>query len=237
MIHKINLEHILFLDIETVPQKVAFSDLNSAEQELWAEKTKYKRKENEKPSEYYKNAGIWAEFGQILCISAGFFTISSQNRKFRITSFSGNEVDLLTNFNALLNSHFNKHYHRLCAHNGKEFDFPFLARRNLINGLELPVQLQHFGKKPWEVPHLDTMELWKFGDFKHYTSLKLLAHVLGVPSPKEDMDGSKVRDVYYLEKDIERIIRYCETDVVTIARIFLKLQGKSSMPDEEIIRV
>ena len=237
MIHKIQLENILFLDIETVPERRDFSDLTLLEQELWADKTRYKRREKENPSEFYKNAGIWAEFGKILCISAGFFNFSGKNRSFRIRTFSGDEKQLLQDFTDLLNSHFNKRYHRLCAHNGKEFDFPYITRRLLINGLPVPQQLQHFGKKPWEIPHLDTMELWKFGDFKHYTSLKLLAHILGVPEPKEDMDGSMVRDVFYEEGNMDRITHYCEQDVITVARVFIKLQGGTPLRDDEIIRV
>ena len=183
MIHKIQLSSILFLDIETVPEKRDFGQLSGVEQELWSQKSRYRLKEEQNPSEFYKNAGIWAEFGKILCISAGFFNFSGKNRTFRIRTFHGDEKGLLQNFVDLLESHFNKRQHRLCAHNGKEFDFPYITRRLLINGVSVPQQLQHFGKKPWEVPHLDTMELWKFGDFKHYTSLKLLAHILGVPEP------------------------------------------------------
>ena len=237
MIHKIQLSSILFLDIETVPEKQNFDDLSPIEQELWSHKSRYRRKEEENPKEFYKNAGIWAEFGKILCISAGFFNFSGKNRTFRITTFHGDEKELLQDFVALLESHFNKRNHRLCAHNGKEFDFPYITRRLLINGLPVPQQLQHFGKKPWEIPHLDTMELWKFGDFKHYTSLKLLAHILGVPEPKEDMDGSMVRDVYYEEGDLDRIRQYCERDVVTVARVFIKLQGGEPLKEEEIVKV
>lgn len=148
MIHKIPIDSILFLDIETVPEKRDFNELTVLEQDLWAAKTRYRRQEDEKPSEFYKNAGIWAEFGKILCISAGFFNFSGKNRSFRITTFHGEETDLLSAFVRLLESHFNKPYHRLCAHNGKEFDFPFIIRRLLINGIPVPQQLQHFGKKP-----------------------------------------------------------------------------------------
>jgi len=125
----------------------------------------------------------------------------------------------------------------LCAHNGKEFDFPYIARRMIINGITLPNHLDLFGKKPWEVNHLDTMELWKFGDYKNYTSLKLLANVLGIPSPKEDIDGSMVRDVFYKERDLDRIARYCELDVITTAQIFLRLRNEAILKKTEIIRV
>ena len=137
----------------------------------------------------------------------------------------------------VLNDHFNQAKHLLCAHNGKEFDFPYIARRMLIHGIELPYKLDLFGKKPWEVPHLDTMELWKFGDYKHYTSLKLMANVLGIPSPKEDMDGSMVRDVFYEKGDLDRIVTYCELDVVTTAQVFLRLRGDELLTDNEIKKV
>ncbi|MEM9078263.1 MAG: ribonuclease H-like domain-containing protein, partial [Bacteroidota bacterium] len=133
--------------------------------------------------------------------------------------------------------HFSQAKHLLCAHNGKEFDFPYIARRMVINGLNLPYKLDLFGKKPWEVPHLDTMELWKFGDYKHYTSLKLLAHILGIPSPKEDMDGSMVQSVYYEENDLDRIISYCELDVVTTAQVFLRLRNDELLRENEIEKV
>jgi len=149
------------------------------------------------------------------------------------------EVELMKKeeFGGLLETHFNKPKHLLCAHNGKEFDFPYLARRMIVHGIPLPSKLSLFGKKPWEVPHLDTMELWKFGDFKHYTSLKLLAHVLGIPSPKEDIDGSMVRDVYYEENDLERIVKYCERDVVTVAQVFLRLRNEGLLTEDQIVHV
>ncbi|MEJ2583542.1 MAG: 3'-5' exonuclease [Robiginitalea sp.] len=236
MIKKVRLENILFLDIETVPEKEAFNKLPEEEQELWAEKTAYRRKEEYTPEEFYERAGIWAEFGKIICISAGYFE-KSHGLTFRVRSYTGDEEELLQEFKALLETYFNLPKHLLCAHNGKEFDFPYIARRMIIHGIPLPSKLSLFGKKPWEVPHIDTMELWKFGDFKHYTSLKLLAHVLGVPSPKEDIDGSMVRDVYYEENDLERIVKYCERDVVTVAQVFLRLRNEGLLTDDQIVYV
>ena len=154
-----------------------------------------------------------------------------------MTSFHGEESKLLKEFKKLLNSHFKYPKNLLCAHNGKEFDFPYIARRMIIHGMKLPYKLDLFGKKPWEVPHLDTMELWKFGDYKHYTSLKLMANILGIPSPKEDIDGSMVRDVYYEEKDLDRIITYCELDVVTTAQVFLRLRNEELLKDSEIKKI
>ncbi|MGB0357194.1 MAG: 3'-5' exonuclease [Flavobacteriaceae bacterium] len=232
------LENILFLDIETVPEAISFRLLDAGTQELYTAKTAYKRKEDAlSAEEYYPRAGIWAEFGKIVCISVGFVTTTTDGRQFRVHSFSGEEAELLTAFQELLSTHFSTPQHRLCAHNGKEFDFPYIARRMLKHQLELPNVLQLMGKKPWEVPHLDTLELWKFGDYKHYTSLKLLAHFFGIPSPKDDMDGSDVARVYYEENDLARIVRYCEKDVVTLAQVFLKLTVQPQLKESEIVYV
>jgi len=237
MLYKINLENILFLDIETVPEHTNYSELTEEKRTLWEQKTKYQRKEEFTPEAFYTRAGIWAEFGKIVCISVGYFLNRGTDTDFRITSFSGDEVVLLNDFKTLLESHFNKTKHLLCGHNAKEFDFPFIARRMLINGIKLPYKLNLFGKKPWEIPHLDTMELWKFGDYKHFTSLKLLANILGIPSPKDDMDGSMVREVYYEENDIDRIVTYCELDVVTTAQVFLRLRGEALLTEVHIKKV
>jgi 3'-5' exonuclease len=237
MLHKINLEYLLFLDIETVPEQQSFDSLDELKRDLWTQKTKYQRKDGTEPEDFYENAGIWAEFGKIICISVGFFNWRGNQRTFRVTSFHGDEVRALKDFRNLLTSHFNQPRHLLCAHNGKEFDFPYIARRMIIHGIPLPEKLDLFGKKPWEVPHLDTMELWKFGDYKHYTSLKLLANILGIPSPKEDMDGSMVREVYYKDNDLDRIIRYCELDVVTLAQVFLRLRNDLLLDEDEIKNV
>ncbi|AWX44650.1 hypothetical protein HME9304_01653 [Flagellimonas maritima] len=237
MLYKLNLEHILFLDIETVPQRPSFADLDENSQMLWEQKSQYQRKNEITAEDFYERAGIWAEFGKVVCISVGYFTLKDNERNFRVTSFSGEETRLLKQFKQLLQEHFNLAKHLLCAHNGKEFDFPYIARRMVINGMNLPYKLDLFGKKPWDVPHLDTMELWKFGDYKHYTSLKLLAHVLGIPSPKEDMDGSMVKDVYYNENNLDRIVSYCELDVITTAQVFLKLRNEELLGRDEIKKV
>ena len=237
MLKKLNLEDILFLDIETVPEYEEYGELDESKQQLWEQKSQYQRKEEYTAEEFYDRAGIWAEFGVIICISVGFFNMKADQRSFRLKSFHGPEESILKEFKSLLINHFSKANKLLCAHNGKEFDFPYIARRMLIHGISLPYKLDLFGKKPWEVPHLDTMELWKFGDFKHYTSLKLLAHVLGIPSPKEDMDGSMVRDVYYKDKDLDRIIKYCELDVITLAQVFLKLRNEGLLEESEIVYV
>jgi len=237
MISKLNLENILFLDIETIPEMQYFSDLEKSKQELWEQKSQYQRKDEFTAEEFYPRAGIWAEFGKIICISVGYFTFQEDNRTFRTTSFSGEEIKILKDFKNLLISHFSQAKHLLCAHNGKEFDFPYIARRMIINNIELPYKLNLFGKKPWEVPHLDTLDLWKFGDYKSYTSLKLLANVLGIPSPKDDISGSEVYSVYYEENNIDRIITYCEKDTIAVAQIFLRLRGDEILTDNEIIHI
>jgi uncharacterized protein YprB with RNaseH-like and TPR domain len=237
MLYKLQLENILFLDIETVPEVADYQDLDDIKKELWEHKSQYQRKEDYTAEEFYDRAGIWAEFGKIICISVGYFNIKGDKREFRVTSFFGEEPKLLRDFKNLLNTHFKFPKNLLCAHNGKEFDFPYIARRMIIHGIHLPYKLDLFGKKPWEVPHLDTMELWKFGDYKHYTSLKLMANILGIPSPKEDIDGSMVRDVYYVEKDLDRIVSYCELDVVTTAQVLLKLRNEALLVDSEIKKI
>lgn len=231
------IENILFLDIETVPEYENFSELNEVKQQLWEHKTQYKRKEEFTAEEFYDHAGIWAEFGKVVCISVGYFTFQNGIRKFRTTTFKDEEPKLLLDFKKLLETHFSKSKHVLCAHNGKEFDFPYIARRMLIHQISLPTKLDLFGKKPWEVPHLDTLELWKFGDYKHYTSLKLLTNVLGITSPKDDIDGSQVRKVYYEERNIDRIAAYCEKDVVAIAQIILRFLQEDLLKTAEIISV
>ncbi|WP_149273955.1 3'-5' exonuclease [Pareuzebyella sediminis] len=234
MIHKINLEHILFLDIETVPEQERFDQLDDSKKELWEQKSAYQRKDEYTAEEFYDRAGIWAEFGKIICISVGYFHLKGDIRSFRTTTFHGEEEKLLKSFKNLLVDHFSSSKHLLCGHNAKEFDFPYIARRMIIKGIELPNKLNLFGRKPWEIPHLDTMDLWKFGDYKHFTSLKLLANILGIPSPKHDIDGSMVRNVFYDDGDLDRIITYCELDVVTTAQVFLKLRGEALLDEKDI---
>lgn len=234
MLTNLDLHKILFLDIETVPLFESFELVPEIEQTYFAEKTAYQRKEDQTPEEFYEKAGIWAEFGKIICISVGYFTPQQNPRDFRLKSFYGKEVDLLKEFKSLVGTYFSTPYHLLCGHNAKEFDFPYIARRMLILGIELPKPLELFNKKPWEVPHLDTLHLWRFGDYKHYTSLKLMAHVLGIPSPKDDIDGSQVAGVYYKEKNLDRIVQYCEKDVITVAQVILKLRNEPLLTEKEI---
>lgn len=239
MLRQLDLDHLVFLDIETVSAAHHFDDLDADWQALWSDKSRWMRERDDLTlSQSYGRAGIYAEFGKIVCISVGYFTQSMGERRLRITSFFGeDEAALLQEFADLLNGHFAHGNYALCAHNGKEFDFPYIARRMLINGLRLPSQLDIAGKKPWEIAHLDTMELWKFGDFKNYTSLKLLAKVFGIPTPKDDIDGSDVGRVYWEDNDLDRIEQYCRKDVVTIAQLVLKYQGKELLEDEAVVMV
>ena len=237
MLDRINISNILFLDIETVPEVETFVELSVEKQELFALKTQYQRKDEISAEDFYGRAGIWAEFGRIICISVGFFSDVGHERAFRVTSLSGNEKELLENFKKLLVQHFNKPQHLLCAHNGKEFDFPYIARRMIINNIALPAKLNLFGKKPWEVPHLDTMDLWKFGDYKHYTSLRLLTNILGIPSPKDEIDGGDVAKVFYHEKNLQKIVDYCEKDTIAVAQLLLRFNNLDILRDDEIINV
>jgi uncharacterized protein YprB with RNaseH-like and TPR domain len=235
---KLDFENVLFLDIETVPEIENFSNLTADKQVLFEEKTKYQRKEDITAEEFYERAGIWAEFGIIICISVGYFVnFKNSQRSFRVKSFYGDEVQLLKDFKNLLNNHFNKAEHLLCGHNGKEFDFPYIARRMIINQISLPEKLNLFGKKPWEIPHIDTMELWKFGDYKHFTSLKLLTSILGIPSPKDDISGSEVASVYYKENNMQRIVSYCEKDTIAVAQLLLRFNNEPILEELKIVHI
>lgn len=222
------LHNILFLDIETVSQYEDYSDLPNEWKNLWDIKSTslLKYHEAETNESLYPRAGIYAEFGKIICISCGVIQGNSP-RKMVLKSFaSQDEREVLIPFIEMLNKWTADEPKFLCAHNGKEFDYPYLCRRMIVLGLPIPSILQISGKKPWEVAHLDTLELWKFGDYKNYTSLNLLALALGIPTPKDDIDGSQVGQVYWKEKDLPRIVTYCQKDVVTAAQIFLRMNGE-----------
>ena len=223
MLPSITLTNVLVLDIETVPQYANYSELPERFQLLWEAKSRISRKELT-PEEFYERAGIWAEFGKIICISFARIVNNSSSHSLRVKSFYGDdERELLTEFSDLLDQL--SPVTVFCAHNGKEFDFPYLCRRMLINDVPIPLQLQISGKKPWEIPFLDTMDLWKFGDYKHYISLNLLAAVFDIPTPKDDIDGSQVADVYYNENNLQRIVTYCQKDVITTTQILLRFKS------------
>lgn len=240
MLKKLDLNKVLFLDIETVPQIKDYSELIKPLKQLWDNKMQWQaQREDKSTAELYEKAGIYAEFGKIICISVGYMVNAGTPRvKYRTTSFAGDdEKELLSNFSNLLQSHYYRQDQLLCAHNGKEFDIPYIARRLLINGLPLPKLLDLAGKKPWEIQHLDTMELWKFGDYKHYTSLNLLAHLFNIPTPKDDISGADVARVYYEENNLQRIIHYCEKDTLTVAQLLLRYKGMDLIEEDQVIRV
>jgi 3'-5' exonuclease len=231
------LNNILFLDIETVPQYVSYDNVPDDWKKLWAKKADLiiKDKQVETYESIYSRAGIYSEFGKIICISCGIISGAGSAKKLVLKSFfDHHEKVLLKDFCEMLNKWTLEGNKYLCAHNGKEFDFPYMCRRLIINQLTIPNILNLSGKRPWEIPHLDTMELWKFGDYKNFTSLNLLAQVLGVPTPKDDMDGSMVHDVYWRENDMPRIVNYCQKDVITVAQIFLRLNNEQLILSENI---
>jgi uncharacterized protein YprB with RNaseH-like and TPR domain len=233
MLDQLKLEDVLFLDIETVPQYASHGEVPELTKELWEKKAGYlKREADETPESLYGRAGIYAEFGKIICISTGFI----HGDTFRIKSFFGDdELQLLNDFAQMLNRHYFKPNHLLCGHNAKEFDFPYIARRMLINGVELPKILKLYGKKPWEVQHLDTMDLWRFGDYKNYTSLNLLTNIFGIPSPKDDLDGSMVGDAYWKDKDLPRIVTYCQKDALAVAQLLLRFMGRPLIKPDDVV--
>jgi predicted PolB exonuclease-like 3'-5' exonuclease len=237
MLERIGIERVFFLDIETVSQFPTFEKLPDNFKELWEKKSERiaKLEDEELTTEdTYEKAGIYAEFGKIICISVGIFNL--MENKFRIKSFYGDsEVKILESFSLLLENYFKVKNNFLCAHNGKEFDFPYISRRMIINGLPIPEPLDNWGKKPWETEHLlDTMQLWKFGDYKSYTSLNLLCAALNIPTPKDDIDGSDVGRIYWEENNLKRIVKYCEKDVVAIARLFQKFKRLDLLKDDDI---
>ena len=240
---KMDLQKILFLDIETVPQTADFSELNPELAHLWEEKFAmiHKRmpekyaEETTAAEAFNSSAGIYSEFGKIVCISVGYLHFLEKEMHFRTKSFFGDdEVQILSSFSDLITKFCSTDEHTICGHNIKEFDIPYICRRMLINGLKLPAILNISGKKSWEIKFIDTLELWKFGDYKNYTSLKLLTAVFGIPTPKDDIDGSQVASVYYQEKNIERIALYCQKDVVATAQVYLRMNGLELMKPENV---
>lgn len=233
----------MFLDIETVPQTSSFDELSDEMAYLWKEKftalQKYlseKHGEDITPEQAFgENGGIYAEFGKIICISVGFIYFKNNEMFFRTKSFAGdNEVLILQEFAQLINENWTTKEHLFCGHNIKEFDIPYICRRMIISNITIPAILNVGGKKPWEVSFLDTLELWKFGDKKSYTSLKLLTAVLGIPTPKDDIDGSQVAQIYYQNNDIERIAVYCQKDVLATAQIFLRLNQFETIKETNV---
>ena len=227
-----DLSNVLFLDIETVSNVEDYSELPENLKPLWDRKASFQKDYDgyNESKLYYQRAGIFAEFGRVIVISIGQIFLNQENEwSIKTKSFKGdNEKALLQEFKTVLEKYPKNLI--LCGHNAKEFDFPYICRRMLINGISIPEVLNIQGKKPWEIAHQDTMELWKFGDYKNFTSLDLLANILGLPSSKDDMDGSQVNEFYYKKNDLDAIAKYCEKDVVTTAYVFVKL----TQPEEDL---
>lgn len=235
MLSRLDIHKVLFLDIETVPAARSLDELDERGRALWEVKARSIAREGESPDEIYGRAGIYAEFGRIVCISVGYIIENANGRGIRITSFCHNdEKELLEAFAQLVNQRFSTEDHHLCAHNGKEFDFPYIARRMLVNGVRLPSMLDIAGRKPWEIRHLDTLELWKFGDRKNFTSLDLLVHIFDIPSPKSDISGADVCRVYWEEGDLPRIMQYCQQDVLALAQVLLRYRGEALIAPENV---
>ncbi|MDR2853858.1 MAG: 3'-5' exonuclease [Prevotellaceae bacterium] len=238
-----DLKKILFLDIETIPQKENFSALSESLQHCWTDKFEQLSKripekyaDSTPETAFETSAGIYSEFGQIICISVGIIYTKDNKQTLRVRSFADNdEKTLLTGFKQLLEKLCTTSEHTLCGHNIKEFDIPYICRRMVINGIRLPKILNISGKKPWEVQFLDTLELWKFGDIKNFTSLKLLTAVLNIPTPKDDIDGSQVATVFYKENNLPRIATYCQKDVVATVQVFLKINGMEMIEEIEYV--
>lgn len=228
MLNNVALDQLLLLDIETTPLTASFNHLPAELQALWLEKSaKIAPDSGEDADVYFERAALHAEFGKVICISAGFFHVENGHYQLRIKSFSGDdEKAVLTGFLELVNKFFTKYPRfQFAGHNIREFDIPYLCRRSIINGLLLPPSMHLHNFKPWELPLLDTMQIWRFGEFRNYTSLKLLAAVLGIPTPKDDIDGSMVGKVYWEERDLPRIVEYCQKDVLTVGQLLLRFKG------------
>jgi 3'-5' exonuclease len=236
----IRLENLLLIDIETVPAYPVFEEMNEEWRSLWQEKVQRSLPEDVSAAEFYpQRAGVMAEFAKVICISIGHFRKNGNTYQLRLKSFYGDdEKILLQDFIAALNKmEANNNKWSFTGHNIKEFDIPFICRRLLINGLGVPSFLDFQNMKPWETNMVDTFQYWRFGDYKNYTSLKLLAAALGVPSPKDDIDGSMVADVYWKEKNLDRIVTYCQKDVVTTGNIVLRFKNMPLLTDSQVIIV
>src|SRR5690554_2945513 len=237
MLENISVEDIIFIDIETVPLAPEFNGLNEKWRQLWEHKMRFQISNDEPVEVLYNRAGIYAEFGRIICISAGYVFQNNGDYVFRVKSFyDDDEKKLIHDFFITLEAFAKKGKRRLCAHNGQEFDYFYIARRALVNNIRLPRLFDIAGAKPWELKDLliDTLQLWKFGDYKHYTSLSLMCELFNIPTPKDDIDGSQVAQIYWEEKDISRIVRYCEKDTLAVANLLLKYKGDKIIPLENM---
>lgn len=230
------IQDVLFLDIETVPLYAEYDELEGMEKYLWDRTARYINTEEETDSETYAQAGVYAEFGRIVCICVGNIGIDNECEFLKLRCFyNDDERNLLLEFKSFLQKLNTATI--LCAHNGKAFDFPFICRRMLINGIELPEIFVNSENKSSELQHLDTLEFWKFGDYQHFTSLEHLAHLFKLESSKKDIDRGSVQKVYYSQNDPQKIVDYCFNDVVTIAQLLLRFNNQNTIRTENIYYV
>ena len=237
----IDIKNTLIIDIETVSATHSFNELDDRLKKQWDRKAALIRNEENLDSEelFFERAGIYAEFGKIICIAFGMYAkTETGNLGLRIKAYgSQNEKEVLLNFKDLIDNKLDRENLILCAHNGKEFDYPYLCRRYLVNEMAIPFALQIAGKKPWEIKHMDTMEIWKFGERKNYTSLDLLAAIFNIDSSKVKMDGSMVNKVYYQDNDLDKIVEYCKEDVLVTANLLLKLNLMPAIARKDVVFV
>jgi hypothetical protein len=230
-------ENLLLIDIETVPLQHSFGDLSPKMQTLWSKKSALIDAENPEPSSTFEQrAGIYAEFGKIVCIGLGYFVNVKGSYTLKIKSIASHEEKaILEEFKLVCNKFFKSSEKQFCGHNIREFDIPYICRRSFINQISLPDVLSDLQyKKPWENPMLDTLQFWKFGEYKNFTSVDLLSTVLAIESPKGDIDGSDVARVYWQENDLDRIVTYCNRDIVTVGQILMRLNGMNLLNEDEI---
>ena len=234
-------KNLLFIDIETVSAEPELNRLPDRIKALWLHKASYLSNPNNLSAEefYFDRAGIYAEFGKIVAIGVGFFHWNDEQEIcLKVKSISNDdEKEVLKEFKALIEKKYKPTSLALCAHNGKEFDYPYLCRRMLVNGIEIPKALQISGRKPWEIPHYDTLDMWKFGDKKHYTSLELLAAIFDISSSKTELSGDQVNNAYHHENDLSKIARYCREDIIVLAQLFLKYQNMETVKDSNVERI
>ncbi len=233
---KLNSQDILFIKLETIPEALKFELLDKYKQLFWEDKAHYYWKNDSLSNSYSRKAALWAEFGKISIISTGLIKYIDQSKRLVINTFTGDESEILLNFKAYLNKYFNKPFHRFCAHNGKEFTYPFMCRRYLVNNIEIPSKLSVFDKKPWEIIHLDTMEMWKFGMYKHNISLGLLSHILKVSNTFENSSGySTVNESSIPFKTRNDKWKLYERDLFTLVNVFLRFMNETVLQQDQIL--
>lgn len=237
---RLTAKNLLFIDIETAACKPSFDELSERMQEQWERKANNIRNDSHDSAFdlFYERAAIYSEFGKIICIGVGalYWGTTDDEMRFKVKTIAGDdEKKLLEEFRELLEKYPQKQL-ILCAHNGKDFDFPYICRRMLINGVKLPEALQFSGKKPWEIMHQDTLDFWRFGDYRSFAQLELLATLFDIPSSKSDISGEDVTRIYYAEKDLARIKRYCKEDVIVLAQLWLRLNQFDTVKPEHIFR-